>query len=123
MEPNKIEMEKEIIAHHTTQTYLSHYGQSVWVVENENPEPGPVVWRQGEMTIPLDILETRGGWLICKQPDGLLCGIIWTDGSYYADLLVDAEDQPTMEMKPGLHVRNTIHFDRDDQEDLGAILI
>jgi len=28
-----------------------------------------------------------GFWLICKQPDGLLCGIIWSDGSYYAALL------------------------------------
>ena len=116
-----IERDSEILAHHTTESCLSHYGQAVWIVEDDNPEPGAAIWRQGETAVPLDIIKTQGGWLICKQPDGLLCGIIWSDGSYHADLIVDANDQPAKEMKAGVHVRNTIHFDADDSDDLGVI--
>lgn len=117
-----IEKESTILAHHTTESYLSHYGQPVWVVEEKNPEPGPVVWRQDETSITLDILEVRGGWLICRQPNGLLCGVIWSDGEYFANIIVDTNNQPVKKFSPGCHVLNTVQFDADDPDDLGAIL-
>ncbi len=117
-----IEQNGEVIAHHTTESGLSHYGQPVWVVENDDPQPGPAVWRGGEMEINMDILEIRGGWLVCRQPDGLLCGVIWSDGAYYSDVLVDESGDPVRELKPGVSVRNTIQFDSTDAADLGSIL-
>ena len=117
-----IERDSEILAHHTTETNLSSYGQPVWVVENEDPDPGPATWRQGENTVNMDIIETRGGWLICRQPDGLLCGVIWSDGNYYADVLVDGDGRPISELVLGCYVRNTVQIDSDDPQDLGAII-
>jgi len=84
-----IERKGEILAHHTTETPLSHDGQPVWVVKEKNPEPGPVIWRQGGNVQILDILGVKGGWLITKQRGGYLSGIIWSSGQYYSNLLED----------------------------------
>jgi hypothetical protein len=93
------------------------------VVEDENPDPEPAIWQQGENVCPIEIIEARSGWLICRQPDSLLCGVIWSDGNYYADILVDGADRPARALKQGLHVRNTVQFNRDDADDLGAIIV
>ena len=122
MEGITITRDGELLAHHTTESSLSHYGQPVWVVELEDPDPGPATWKQGDQEIPLEVIEARGGWLVCRQPDNLLCGIIWTDGTYHADLLVDLEENPVDELAAGVHVRGTLHMDPEDPEDLGAIV-
>jgi hypothetical protein len=114
---------EEILAHHTTASPLSHYGQAVWVVEVYEPDPGPATWRQNDIRIDIVVLETRGGWLVCRQPDGNLCGIIWSDGSYHADLIVDAAGRPCkrLEKNGRYQVRHTVKI-YDDPDDLGAIL-
>ena len=122
-EPITISRGEEIVAHHTTESCLSHYGQPVWVVEQEEVEPGPAIWRQGKRTVDIDILCQRGGWLICRQPDGFLCGIIWSDGSYYAEVLVDQDGNPLKNLQDGARVRGTIQLRPEDPEDLGHILV
>ena len=122
MEPIQIERDGKVLAHHTTETFLSHYGQLVWTIEDASPEPAPVIWKQGHKAIPLHVVELRGGWLVCRQPDGFLCGIIWTDGTYYADLVVDESGEPVQDLKPGCLIRGMVQFDRENPEDLGAIL-
>ena len=115
---------QDILAHHTTESPLSHYGQPVWVVEDPDPAPGPITWQQGETKYTLDLLEVKGGWAIVRQPDGYLAGIIWSDGTYYADMIVDDKDWSLIEdLRPGVHVRGTVVLDPDDPEDLGAILL
>ena len=93
MEPITISRDGEILAHHTTETPLSHYGTPVWVIEDEEPAPGPVMWTQGDNHVTMGVLGTVGGWLVCRQPGGLLCGIIWSDGNYTADLIVTREGE------------------------------
>lgn len=124
MEPITISRNGKILAHHTTASPMSHYGQAVWVVEVEDPEPGPAVWQQGEKKLRLNILAVRGGWLIAKQPDGLLCGIIWSDGSYYGNLIETRDGRPCKRLykRGGQRVRGTIQVNPDDADDLGAIL-
>ena len=124
MKPITISRNGETLAQHTTASPLSHYGQAVWVIEVENPEPGPAVWQQGENQFKLNVLAVRGGWLIAKQPDGLLCGIIWSDGSYYANLLETRDGRPCKSLykRGGQRVRGTIQADPDDPNDLGGIL-
>lgn len=85
---------KEIIAHHTTESHLSHYGQPVWIIKNENPDPGLAVFKELETDtlFDIEIVGVVGGWLVIKQPPTedmpqLLAGIIWSDGGYYGDLI------------------------------------
>jgi len=85
-----IEKDGTILAQHTNESYLSHYDQPVWVIEEEEPDPGRVVWRQGKKEQYLDFLGVVDGWFIAAQSDGNLVGIIWSDGSYYANLIVQA---------------------------------
>jgi len=87
MQPIAITRGKDILAHHTTDSPHSHYGQTVWQVEDSDPARGPAMWTQGEHVQPLTILGVVGGWLIARQRDGLLCGILWSDGSYYANVI------------------------------------
>ncbi|MBT3368524.1 MAG: hypothetical protein HN416_15345 [Nitrospina sp.] len=117
--------ENNILAHHTTESCLSRYGQPVWVVEDENPDPGTVIWRQGENEVPLNVIGVKGGWLIVRQPDGLLSGIIWSDGTYHANLLEDSEtgDPCTELMETGQRIRGTVQLNPDSPDDIGAILI
>jgi hypothetical protein len=88
----------KILAHHTTNTPLSHYGQLVWIIENENPEPGQATFEEAESgtQFEMDILGVIGGWLVVRQRaqkdiPPLLAGIIWSDGSYYGNLIVTRE--------------------------------
>lgn len=94
MESIQIYTAEDILAHHTVNSTLSHYNQPVWVIEDEDPDPGRVTWKQGEREVDLDILCVKSGWLIVKQPDGFLCGIIWSDGTYFSNVLENAETGP-----------------------------
>jgi hypothetical protein len=111
-----------VLAHHTSESPMSSYGQPVWVVLDSDPAPGPATWRQRDHSLTVEILGTRARWLIVRQPDRLLCGILWSDGSYYADLLADAEGTPTTELRDGIHVRNTIVLNPDDPDNLGSVV-
>lgn len=81
----------EILAHHTTDSCMSHYGQAVWVVEESDVEPGEVTWAQGDNELTLYALGVLGGWLMVRQPNGVLAGIIWTDGSYHGGNIVSRD--------------------------------
>ena len=125
MERIRIERNGQVLAHHTTATPLCHYGQAVWVVENKSPKPGPATWKQGAKEQRLDVLGVKDGWLLCRQRGGLLCGIIWSDGGYYADLLVDTKTQKpckTLRKRGGQEIRGTIKLD-PGPDDLGSILV
>jgi len=87
--------------------------------------PGRIHWRQVDgPDLEVQALELRGGWLVCRQADGLLLGIIWSDGNYYADLLENRKGQPVKRLtrRPGLKVRGTLHMDPDNPDDLGALV-
>lgn len=130
MESIVIAKGRRIIAHHTTDHPRSSYGQNVWVVEEENPGGGKILWKQGDNEMELKAIGVVGGWLVAQQSDGALCGIIWSDGRYYAELIVDREtEQPVKQttlpqLQSGKYmVRGTITvgaFDRDSP--LGCIL-
>lgn len=110
MTPIVISQGDKIIAHHTTSSPMSSYGQPVWIIEEANPS-GYVTWRQGDNRVELEVVEVRDGWLICIQPTGEYCGIIWSDGSYYANLLVDRDDMPCIDRSgnyDGLHILGTV---------------
>ena len=99
----RIKQGENILAEHNTDSPLSHYGQAVWIVQEENPDTGPaeitITQDGGEsQTIPMEIVGVFDGWLVARQPDGYLCGIIWSDGSYYADL-IEQDGEPVQEWK------------------------
>ena len=125
MEPVTISRNGEALAHHTTDSSLSHYGQAVWVVEDESPAPGPVLWQQGEKMIRMTIIGVRGGWLVVRQPGGLLVGIIWSDGSYHANLIETSDGRPCKSLykRGGQRVRGTVQVDPGDPNALGAVLL
>jgi len=83
----KIEKDGNILAQHTTESCLSHYDHPVWVVIEDDPDPGCVIWRQGKQEQKLDFLEIVDGWFVAVQDDGNLIAIIWSDGYYYANLI------------------------------------
>ena len=87
-----IERNGEILAHFTTESCLSHYGQPVWVVENESPEPGPAIFHNEGKTSTLKILGVVGGWLVVKQEESF-AGVLWSDGSYYAGAITGPKDE------------------------------
>lgn len=118
----------EVLAHHTTETPLSHYGQAVWVVEVENPGTGRAIWTHGELEFDIQIKGVVGGWLVAQQPDDLLTGIIWTDGSYYANIIEDRETGEAVreasleELRSGRYqVRGTVGL-FDDECPLGCVM-
>ncbi len=53
-----------------------------------------------------------------------MCGIIWSDGSYYANLIEDADGRPCKRLlrRGGQRVRGTIKVDPDNSANLGGIL-
>ena len=116
MESITITRGEEILAHHTTVSALSHYGQPVWVVENESPDPGPATWEQAGGITEIDIIGLTDGWLIARQSDGLIVAIIWSDGSYYAGCVVDQSDQvysgefDIENIPDGAYVQGTVPF-------------
>lgn len=119
MQPITITQGNTVLAHHTTAHPRSSYGQSIWSIEVPAPATGPATWRQGGESHELVIIGPHDGWLVCRQADGRLCGIIWSDGSYYANLLVTKAGRPVKTYRPGLQVRGSIRF---PDTELGAIL-
>ncbi|MFB3901920.1 MAG: hypothetical protein ACE15E_00565 [Acidobacteriota bacterium] len=120
-----ITQNSQVIAHHTTDSPLSHYGQPVWVIEQDPDLPGEIHWSQkGGGECRLQALELRGGWLVCRQPGGFLVGIIWSDGTYYAELLEDRAGRPIKRLtrRAGLRVRGTVQLEPENPDDLGGIL-
>ena len=117
MEKIKIVKDGGILAHHTTETPLSHYWQAVWIVLDEDPSEGPAIFRQGDNQLDIEILEVIGGWLVIRQPDKNLAGIIWSDGKYFADLLEDPDGNPVQELADDSQVRNTMPMGK-----LGSVL-
>ena len=119
-----IKRNSKILAHHTTESPLSHYGQPVWVIEDPDPDPGPITYINGDHKVDIDLLAIKGGWAIVRPPEeGFLEAIIWSDGLYYADMLVDKNGQPVESLPcPGMRVRGTVVIDPSDPDDIGAIL-
>jgi hypothetical protein len=127
----------EIIAHHTTGTPLSHYGQPVWIIEDDSPEPGHAVFEEAESgtKFEIEILGIVGGWLIIRQPatdqaPALLAGIIWSDGNYYGDLVQTRDganfiENATLDDLAGgdYMIKNTIVGVFNEAAPLGSILI
>ena len=63
MERISITRNGEVLAHHTTDSPLSHFGQPVWVVEQEEVDPGKVQWCQGSQELTLNALARSAvGW-------------------------------------------------------------
>ena len=93
MENLRIEKDGKILAHFTTESCLSHYGQPVWVVEDENPEPGPIIFYNEGKTSNLEILGVVGGWLVVKRENEGLAGILWSDGSFHAGAITGPKDE------------------------------
>ena len=114
-----------MLAHHTTESSLSHYGQPVWQIE-EDPEPGAELrWIQGEIEHTLTVVGLVDGWLVVRQANDVLSGIIWSDGTYRADLIVDRETEEPAPLDADLRsgrflVRGTVPF---PDSILGAILV
>lgn len=88
MEKIVIRRAEEILAHHTRHHPRSSYGQPIWVVERDEVEPGDIIWSQGDHEQTLYALGVVGGWLVVRQPNGVLAGIIWSDGNYFAGNIV-----------------------------------
>ncbi len=88
MQPIKIIRGRTVLAEHTTNHPASHYGQPVWVVHVASPRRGVAQWQQAENKLNLQIIGVVDSWLVCKQPGGGLCGIIWSDGSYFAEMII-----------------------------------
>jgi hypothetical protein len=113
-----IDNEGTIIAAHTIEHPRSSYGTQIWCIYDESPSPGPAVLKSEGISCPIEIIDVIGGWLVCKRSDGLLFGVIWSDGSYFADLLTDESGEPVKEYRDGLQVRGTVPLG-----ELGSVLI
>ena len=119
------------LASHTADHARSSYGTLIWSIEESNPDPGPAEWSQqdnGKMAIK--IIGVVGGWLVAIQPNGLLVGILWSDGSYYAECIVNRQTQTTTSraklssLQSGKYmVRGTIVPPDDKDAVLGSILM
>jgi hypothetical protein len=95
----------DLLAEQTTSHPLSSYGTLVWSILDPEPAPGRAIWQQGKNVQELDNIGVRDGWLIVRQQTGILAGIIWSDGSYFADILVDRDGNAATEFSDGLRVR------------------
>ena len=114
----------QVLAHHTTESCLSHYGQAVWVVEDPDPEPGKATWTDGKDVHEIDILKTQGGWLLCTiDDDPRIIGIIWSDGSYYAAYALTKDGYIATDPNMIAAIAGTIRINPSDPDDLGAILM
>ena len=109
MEPIKIiDKDGTIIAAHTIEHPLAGYGVQVWYIYDHDPHPGPAILFAENISCPIEIIGLQAGWLIIRRSDRRLSGIIWRDGCYYADLLVDENNEPVTEYREGLQVRGTV---------------
>jgi hypothetical protein len=97
----------QILAHHTTDSCLSHYGQAVWVVEVLQPSPGPAQWEQDGKKQTINIIDAREGWLVVRQAKDYLCGIIWSDGEYYGNLILK-NGKPVKKLTNGCRVKGAV---------------
>jgi hypothetical protein len=129
MQPITISRQDAILGHHTTDSPLSHYGQPVWQVEVPEPAPGPAQWAQDDIIQPVTVLGIIGGWLVARQEDGLLCGILWSDGGYYAEVVEErrthrpARRASLKTLRSGRYcVRGTIALPDDATSPLGSVL-
>jgi hypothetical protein len=122
----------QILARHSTDGCRSSYGQAIWHVLEPDVTPGKAVWRQGTRIEPLTVLGVVGGWLVARQRDGLLCGILWSgDGCYYANLIETRRDgQPVRaismkSLRSGRYrVRGAVAAPAfDDDSPLGCVLM
>ena len=88
MQPITITRDGQLLAHHTTEHSSSSYGQPVWSIVDNSPQPGYAEWTQNKNRQSIQVLGVAGGWLVALQPDGEAVGIIWSDGNYHADVIV-----------------------------------
>lgn len=100
MEKIVIRRAEEILAHHTRHHPTSSYGQPIWVVERDEVAPGDIIWSQGDNEQTLYALGVVGGWLVVRQPNGLLAGIIWSDGHYFAGNIICRATGALVKNKP-----------------------
>jgi len=109
MTPITISRGKTILAHHTTDHPRSSYGQPIWSIEVERPRAGRALWVQGDNQMSMVIYGYQDGWLICRQPDGLAVGILWSDGVYYADCIIDTRTDKPVKLRNGLKSLKDYH--------------
>ena len=108
----------DLLAEQTTSHALSHYGSLIWSILDPEPCAGPAIWQQGANRQEVDVLELRDGWLIVRQHSGVLAGIIWSDGSYFADVLIDGNGNAATELQDGLRVKGAVQIGSD----MGAVI-
>lgn len=123
---------EEILAHHTTDHPRSSYGQPVWSIEESEPDSGAALWTESDsgQDVELSIICVLDGWLVCQQKiNDAFIGIIWSDGSYYANTIINRETGDGIESwdcdeaKAGLYmVKDTVAVG-DFGGCLGSILI
>jgi hypothetical protein len=108
----------DLLAEQTTSHALSHYGSLIWSILDPEPCAGPAIWQQGANRQEVDVLELRDGWLIVRQQSGVLAGIVWSDGSYFADVLIDGNGNAATELQDGLRVKGAVQIGSD----MGAVI-
>jgi len=104
----QIKQGNEVIAEHRTDHPNSRYGTLVWTIHNEAPTPGKGTFLHGETVVPLEIIGVQDGWLIVREESGHLAGVIWSDGSFFADVIIDENGNPVTELSDGCQVRGTL---------------
>lgn len=130
MEPIRITNNRgKILAHHTTESQLSRYSQPVWIVEEEECLEDVIIWKQGDNEIKMDCFGVIGGWLVVEQPNGILAGIIWTDGTYYSGNIINRDTQDVVtedtldDLGSGMFmVDGAICWSNIDESPLGSLL-
>jgi len=86
-----VTLDGTLLAHHTTEHPESSHNTPIWSIE-ETPEEGTeVFWTQGANRQKLTVVGLVDGWLVVRQANGVLAGILWSGGSYRAGLIVDRE--------------------------------
>lgn len=119
-----IEKAGEVIAHHNKNKAERERGKPPWSIKEPNPAPGKIMWKHDGKKLELNALGVVDGWLVVEQPEGYLNGIIWRDGLYYADLIVNTKNShPVRELtikevgNGGYRVKGT-----EPQGKLGSVL-
>ncbi|MDX9841916.1 MAG: hypothetical protein RBS95_10685 [Desulfobulbus sp.] len=87
----QITRDKVVLAEHDWQHSLAcSYGQPVWSIVDPEPSPGPAVWEDYDSgdRAEIHILGVVGNWLVVTGPGGLHA-IIWTEGLYYTEAIID----------------------------------
>ena len=104
----KITRDNEILAEQTTDHPNSSYGSPVLVIHDESPEPGPATIILEDDSFQIEIIGEKAGWLVAKDERGFLIGVIWSDGSFFADNIVDESGSFATELSDGCQVRGTL---------------